>query len=263
MLRLGAARLSESTAAAARNDELWSGAYGEMQALGPVHRHMRRLLAGLLADLEYRTAIDVGCGAGDNAELLGVDAMDRWVGVDVSQEALARAQRRAPGDYRSLDVQVERVDEQFDLVFSSLLLEHLPDDAAALRNMRAMCRRWLVVSTMAGDFERYRAWEDQVGHVRNYSRGELEARLRDAGFEVVSARYWGFPFYSPVARILQNRTSPSPEFSRATRLVAAALYWLYSLNSTRRGDLLIVLARPVQADAEAAAIESSSVREGE
>jgi len=253
-----------STEAAARNDALWRDAYGQMQATGPVHRHMRRLLGEVLSGLDYRTAIDIGCGAGDNAALLhSAGGLQRLVGVDVSGEALDRARRRTPGEYRRLDVQAERLDEQFDLVFSSLLLEHLDDDTAALGHMRAMCRQWLVVSTIAGDFDRYRAWDEQVGHVRNYARGELERRLGEAGFEVASARYWGFPFYSPLVRTLQNRAHPSPEFGGLTRLLAAALYRLYFLNSSRRGDLLIVLARPVQEPSATAAIESSRVREGE
>lgn len=253
-----------STGAAAPNDELWNNAFGEMQAAGPVHRHMRRLLGEVLSGLDYRTAVDVGCGAGDNADLLGSGgSLERLVGIDVSGEALARAGRRVPGEYHSLDVQAHRVDEQFDLVFSSLLLEHLDDDRAALRNMRAMCGRWLVASTIAGNFERYRAWDQQMGHVRNYARGELEQRLDEAGFEVVSALYWGFPFYSPVARVLQNFTRASPEFSRSERLLATALHRLYFLNSKRRGDLLIILARPAQNAPATPAIESSSVREGE
>lgn len=251
-------------AATARNDELWTNAFGEMQVVGPVHKHMRRLLGEMLSRIDYHTAVDVGCGAGDNADLLGSAAsLERLVGIDVSGEALARAARRVPGEYHLLDVQAERVDERFDLVFSSLLLEHLEDDQSALANMRAMCGRWFVASTIAGDFERYRAWDEQMGHVRNYARGELERRLDRAGFEVVSAVYWGFPFYSPVARALQNFTRASAEFSASERLLAAALYRLYFLNSRRRGDLLVVLARPAQDVSATATIESSNVREGE
>lgn len=238
-------------------DALWTASYGDMQNVGPVHRHMRRLLSHALEGLEPRTTLDVGCGAGHNAGLLR--ASGRVVGADVSENALEQARRRAPGDYRLLDIQEERLDETFDLVFSSLLLEHLPHDVAALGNMRAMCGRWLVVSTMAGNFDRYRAWDEQVGHVRNYATGELERKLADAGFDVVRATYWGYPFYSPLARLAQNRASAEPKFNRATRLLVAFLYRLYFLNSGRRGDLLVVLAKP----SAAAEIESSSVNEGE
>jgi SAM-dependent methyltransferase len=251
------------TPQAPRYDALWTDVYGEMQAIGPVHRHMRRLLGESLARLDYRSAVDVGCGAGDNAELLRAGgSLERLVGVDISERALERARRRDAGTYALLDVERDALDERFDLVFSSLLLEHLPDDAAALRNMRSMTGRWLLVSTMAGDFDRYHPWEEQVGHVRNYARNELERKLEDAGFEVVEALYWGFPFYTPLARLLQNRARPTATYGPAARLAAAFLYRLYFLNSRRRGDLLIALARPRSPDAAASRIESSIERAG-
>lgn len=224
-------------------DDLWDDVYGDMQDVGPVHRHMRRLLEGLVRDLSYETVLDVGCGAGHNAPLLSGEGRSH-TGVDISGRALARAAERHPGRYLELDVERGALPERFDLVFSSLLLEHLPDDRAALRHLREMTGRWLLVTTIAGDFERHRRWDEQMGHVRNYRRGELELKLGEAGFEPLRSIYWGFPFYSPLARLLQNRMSSAPSYGAGTRLAARLMYWLYFLNSSRRGDLLIVLARP-------------------
>jgi SAM-dependent methyltransferase len=227
-------------------DDVWNQAYGEMQDRGPVHLHMRRLLQRVLRPLEYRSVVDVGCGAGHNLPLLCAGrSLERVTGVDVSEEALSRARARSDADFRLLDIEQGKLDGTWDLVFSSLVLEHLPDDRAALRNMRAMCGRHLVVTTIAGDFERYRAWDEQMGHVRNYARGELERKLRDAGFAVREAIYWGRPFYTPVARTLQNRMTSEPEFTPAARALAWLMHKLYYLNSSRRGDVLIARAEPV------------------
>lgn len=226
-----------------RYDAMWREVYGEMQDVGPTHRHLRRLLGRLLAGLRYETVLDVGCGAGHNLPLIARGRrLRRVVGVDVAEEPLRRARARAQGEFRVLDVQSQTLDERFDLVFSSLLLEHLPDDVAALRNLRTMAAGHLVAATIAGDFRRYRAYDEQVGHVRNYRRGELEAKLADAGFRVRRAIYWGFPLYSPLLRLALNRTTPSSEYGTGTRAAAALLYWLFFLNSSRRGDLLVVHA---------------------
>lgn len=231
-------------ATADRYDDIWNEAYGDMQEVGPTHRHMRRLLEPLLASIEYESALEVGCGAGHNVELLREHGARLIAGVDISEEALRRARSRAPeARFQRLDIERDGLDGEWDLVFSSLVLEHLPDDVAALAHMRPMTRRWLLLTTIAGDFHRYRAWDEQMGHVRNYRVGELEHKVRAAGFEVEQAIYWGFPFYSPLARMLQNGMTSEPRFGVASRVLAEIMYRLYFLNSRRRGDLLILLAR--------------------
>jgi SAM-dependent methyltransferase len=228
-------------------DVVWNEVYGDMQDVGPVHRHMRRLVGEMLAALDYDSVLEVGCGAGHNLELLSRGRPGlRLAGADISSEALERARRIRPeGDFTMLDIQTETPPTCADLVFSSLVLEHLPDDLGALRRMRSACDRYLLLTTIAGSFERYRPWEEQMGHVRNYRHGELEDKLARTGFAVRRALYWGFPFYTPLARTLQNRMTSEPSYGRGARLLAEFLYRLYFLNSRRRGDLLIVLAEAV------------------
>ncbi len=226
-------------------DDVWNDAYGDMQDVGPVHRHMRRLLRRVLGPLDYGSVLDVGCGAGHNLPILCAGRrLERVTGVDISGEALSRARGRSDAEFHQLDIERDNpLDSTWDLVFSSLVLEHLPDDVGALRKMRAMTSKYVLVTTIAGNFERYRAWDEQMGHVRNYERGELEGKMREAGLEVEESIYWGFPFYSPLARLLQNRMTSEPDYGTGTRLIAEVMYLLYFLNSRRRGDLLITLAR--------------------
>lgn len=228
-------------------EEVWQRAYGDMQDVGPVHRHMRRQLERLLAGIDYASVLDVGCGAGHNLPLLRANrALDAVAGADIAEEALRRARTQdADATFHRLDIENARLDGEWDLVFSSLVLEHLPNDAAALRNMAAMARRHVLVTSIAGDFERYRPWDEQMGHVRNYAVGQLESRMADAGLRVRESVYWGFPFYSPGARTLQNRMTSEPDYSLSTRILAQLMYRLYFLNSSRRGDLLIVLAEKI------------------
>jgi SAM-dependent methyltransferase len=235
--------VSEPGVLRARYDRTWREVYGDMQDVGPVHRHLRRRLRTVLAGLEYADAVDVGCGAGHNLELLSAGRPDvRIAGADVSPEALRRARERGMTELFDLDIESGALPRRWDLVFSSLVLEHVADDEAALRHMVAMTRRHLVLATMAGDFVRYRPWEEQVGHVRNYRTGELENKLQALGATVGRTHYWGYPFYSPLTRLMQNRFKARASLGPPARVVARLLYALYALNSSRRGDLLIVHA---------------------
>lgn len=225
-------------------DNVWTQVYIDHHWRGPVHRHLRRLLAKLLSGIEYESVLDVGCGPGDHYELLARGRrLHRYTGIDVSSWALEHARQLAGGEFYLLDIQTERLDGRWDLVFCSLVLEHLPDDIGALRNMRAMTGKYFLATTIAGDFERYRRWDERVGHVRNYRPGELERKVSTVGFKVRRTIYWGFPFYSPLVRTLQNYCQVGlGKFNRTTSLLATFLYWLYFLNSHRRGDVLLLLA---------------------
>jgi hypothetical protein len=123
-------------------------------------------------------------------------------------------------------------------------MEHVPDDEATLRNIFKMTGRYLLLGTVAGNYERYKAWEQLMGHVRNYLPGELENKLSRAGFNVIKVVYWGFPFYSPISRALLN-INPKVgvgKYNLATKIITTLLYWLYFLNSIKKGDIIVVLA---------------------
>jgi SAM-dependent methyltransferase len=237
--------VSEPLRADADYDRMWDEVYGDLQDFGPTHRHLHRLIRRVLAGLDYESVLDVGVGFGHNLEALTHGRhLTAVAGIDVSERAVEHVASRWPGDFHRLDITTDFLPARFDLVVCALVLEHLADDAAALANLRRMTSKYLLVATIGGDYERYRPWEGQVGHVRNYAPGKLEARLAAAGLTPVRLIRWGFPLYSPVVRVLQNRMRATHELSPASRLLARVLYFLFFLNSSRRGDLIVALARP-------------------
>jgi len=235
-----------SNATREQYDQLWSGAWGDMQRFGPVHRHQTEEILRLISKLGVRTVLDVGCGSGDNLAALS-QAMPHveLYGADVSPQALALAAQRAPGvGLHEIDVQISRTDQHFDLVMAIQVIEHLPDDTAALRNMALMAKQWVLVTSMRG---RMRPSEKSIGHFRNYSDRELREKAAAAGLDVVDIFGWGFPFYSPLYRTVAERLPGGPPVGKIgskQRFFANALYHLYSLNIPRLGDVVTMLARP-------------------
>jgi SAM-dependent methyltransferase len=225
-------------------DTLWRTAWGEIQKVGPVHRHMQEDLLGVVSGLDVRTILDVGCGAGDTLALLARTGRYELAGTDVSAEALELARARAPGArLEPLDIEREVLPETFDLVLSVQVVEHLVDDVAALSHMARMASKYVYTSTVAG---RMRPSERAIGHVRNYSAVELRTKLELAGLEVLWVRGWGFPFYSPLYRTVAEWLPggpPTGRVGRAGRVAAAALYQLYRANVPGRGDVISALAR--------------------
>jgi SAM-dependent methyltransferase len=150
--------------------------------------------------------LDLGCGAGRFVAALrdaGADPM----GAEIAQAALDRAARNAPGaDLRLLeaDGSLPLEHASVDVVWCSEVLEHVPDTAHLLLEVRRVLRpggRLLVTVPFHGRVRaaliavlRFDGHFDPLGqHVRFYTRSSLAATLAHAGFEGVDVRPWGGP----------------------------------------------------------------------
>jgi SAM-dependent methyltransferase len=114
----------------------------------------RPAVLGLLGDVEGLAVLDVGCGPGLYAEELVARGARRVVGVDVSAEMvrLARERVRGPVAFHCQDLQTPlswAADGEFDAAVMPLVIHHLDDRVAALREIARVLRSGgrLVVST--------------------------------------------------------------------------------------------------------------------
>ena len=151
----------------------------------------RRLVGGFrsaLRDLVDRAApeslIDVGCGEGVvTAELADRLGGRRVMGIDLPDPRLKAAWKRnqRPNlEYRTGDACALPVDEaEFDAASAIEVLEHLPDPEAALREMRRVARRlmilsvpreplWRVANVARGGY--LRTLGNTPGHVNHWSK---------------------------------------------------------------------------------------------
>jgi SAM-dependent methyltransferase len=214
-----------------------------MQEVGPVHRHNRKIIVDLVRPLGVNSILDAGCGNGANLEAIQAQlGIADVTGIDLSENALTIARRRVRGDFKVVNLEHDRLDRTFDLVLTSQVIEHVVDDDGFLDKLRLMTERYIIVATLQG---RMRKSEAHIGHVRNYTRSGLETQMRRAGFKIERVVEWGFPFYSPIYRSLIEYVGGNAKdikYSRTDRVVANALFQLYRLNSSRRGDVLTILA---------------------
>jgi SAM-dependent methyltransferase len=153
---------------------------------------VERLLAGVDG---VSTVLEIGAGVGALGSMLA--RRYRYLGLepDAASYQLARPRIEAAGG------RIERIayselagDETFDLVCAFEVLEHLPDDAAALAAWRELVRPRgrLLVSVPAGP-RRFGASDELVGHLRRYERAGLLDLLMRSGFRGAEVRGYGFP----------------------------------------------------------------------
>ena len=104
-----------------------------------------------------RRVLDLGCGAGNSVDLFRRhDPEIDWVGVDIEDSQEARARRRTDAAFIAYDgVRVPFPDHTFDLVYSSQVLEHVPDPQQHLREIARVLRAGGVLVGSTSQLEPY------------------------------------------------------------------------------------------------------------
>jgi len=162
-------------------------------------READRVLDAYAGELPLRL-LDAGCGDGLTTMALA-KRRPRWrlLGVDLREDLLAGARRRAAG--RGLDnVEFGAADllrplpfEDFDAVIALECLSEIPDDEAALRALFGAAAPGGLVAVQVPDRDwrpvlpgSATTWREQVR--QGYTREELEALLAKVGLIDVEAR---------------------------------------------------------------------------
>jgi len=202
--------------------------------------------------------LDVGCGTGFVLQGLRRELPRlRLVGGEFFPPGLAVAARRVP-DAELLQMDARRIPfrDEFDIAGAFDVLEHVEDDARVLSEMRAALRAdgGLLVTVP----QHPRLWsvvDEYSRHVRRYTRGELLAKVRGAGFEIL--RWTSFvtlllPALAVSRRRFRGQTSfdPLTEY-RNPPFVDSAFGWVLAAERSLikagvrlpAGGSLLVVAR--------------------
>lgn len=233
-------------------DEFWRSC-PDFSRYNPGVLHRRRAIVELVRSIPHREILDVGCGTGELLVWLRskLGGRTRFVGADLSEATIEADRKCHPfAEFHVLDVQRRALDETFEVVICTEVVEHLDDRLRALRNLAATVSPGghLILTCPTGKLH---ATEKHFGHVAHPTARELRAELAGAGLTVVSMRSWGFPLYTALKYATNVRPDwalgnfAKSEYGAAAKLVSKALYYANYLNfsSTPLGCQLFVLAR--------------------
>jgi SAM-dependent methyltransferase len=142
--------------------------------------------------------LEIGCGRGAFGARLAQRYNYLGVEPDLESYKVARQRIAAAGAGEVRNIAAEDLgDTQFDLVCAFEVLEHIEDDAAAVKNWLARIRPggWLLLSVPA-DQHRFSPFDKLAGHFRRYDPEVMQALLASAGLTHVSVRRYGYPLNS-------------------------------------------------------------------
>jgi SAM-dependent methyltransferase len=215
-----------------------------LEVMRQARRYNRFLIETIAAaGAGARRAVDFGAGDGTFAAAMWRRGMQvTCVETDPGlREALVRRGFRCVSSLDGLE------EGCFDFAYSTNVLEHIGDDAAALRSLYARLRPGGRLLLYVPAFQLlYSSMDERVGHQRRYRRSGLVELLGAAGFEVASCRYvdsLGFAVSLAFRAIGSSDGRITPGSIRAYDRVFPLSLALDRLLRGRVGKNLVAIAR--------------------
>jgi len=154
--------------------------------------------------------LDAGCGPGGNGAWLAKHG--RVIGVDISEDALAfvRSGRPDATPVRASLDGLPFAPAHFDLAVAITVINCVPDDHRAFRELARVVKPGGAVLVMEPAFEFLRRGHDKTVHcLHRYQRRELAAVMTGAGLEVRRSTYlYSFLTLPAAALAIAERLHP-------------------------------------------------------
>jgi SAM-dependent methyltransferase len=196
-----------------------------LESFSQARRYNRWLYSRIAPFLSGGTALEVGCGIGNITRLLCERFRVTAIDIDPAYtENLAATLGPAGVRTACLDLSVEaRYDREFDNAVCLNVLEHIPDEQAALRAMyRALVPGGRLAILVPAFHWLYGSVDRAIDHQRRYTRRSLRRSLAEAGFQVKRTFYFnvfGIPGWFWTNRVRKRDTLPEGQLALFDRLV--------------------------------------------
>ena len=194
-------------------------------------RHLVRHYAGSVT-----SAVDFGAGIGTFSDSLGLAKQQVHC---VETEAASRAAIASKG-FRAYAELAELDASSMPYAFTLNVLEHIEDDAAALRDLHRVLQPGARLFVYVPAFQfLFTSMDAHVGHQRRYRRPALVRLVEQAGFAVEKSAYAdALGFFASLLFKLFDKPEPAPLNPRMVRLYDRWLFPLSRLLSVPLGKIL-------------------------
>jgi SAM-dependent methyltransferase len=113
--------------------------------------------------------------------------------------------------------------QQYETVFALNVVEHIEDDALAIRNCHKLLKDggWLIILVPAYQ-ALYNRFDKELEHFRRYTKKELNRKMTNAAFRIKHSQYFNFmgiPGWYISGKLQKNKTIPKSQMSFYNKLV--------------------------------------------
>jgi len=222
--------------------------WSDMVIYSPAPRIRRDVLISKILRLKPSSVCDVGCGNGEGLGIIQQKMPDiPLTGLDISQGVIQQNRLRFKGiTFENVDINLENINQRFDMVTCMEVVEHCEDYKAVLKRLASMTEKWLFISVPCGPLFPI---DRRVGHVRHFHPHQITDVLKQEGFHIAECRQWGFPFFNMYKHIInwsaektcQNFLSER-KYTFGQKIFCQSLYLAFKLCLPCWGYQMFVLA---------------------
>lgn len=189
----------------------------DLEAMSFAVRYHEWILSFFRPFLGKRVA-EVGAGAGSFSALLLREPIEMLVAIEPSSDMFRRLAEEMKSEARVvshnafLSEVYERYVNTLDSIVYVNVFEHVEDDEKELSLARSCLRDGGHICIFVPALPwLYSEHDASIGHFRRYTKKELHERVRKAGFEIVSARYFDIAGVFPWLFLVKFlKKSPAP-----------------------------------------------------
>jgi SAM-dependent methyltransferase len=173
------------------------------------YRERREILAKYLKTISGTgKALDIGAAGGGNTRVLREFGWSA-IALEYGATGAAVCKERGLCTVRADATRLPFGDATLDLITAFDIIEHIPDDGRAVREMRRTLRLGgdLLIAVPT-DPKLWSAHDVAVDHVRRYTSESLRDIVTSNGFQIVDFKNWNV-LLKPMAKLRRKRSSGS------------------------------------------------------
>lgn len=173
-----------------------SAKYFNRTTRGITHQFINNLLSELKS-LKPETILDVGCGTGYITNIISKELDSTVIGCDMDSNRISFARSNFGQEVIIADVtQLPFKDNSFDVVVASEIIEHIHCTEAALKEIKRVARKCVVVTVPNEPYFRIanflrgknvKRFGNPPDHVNHYTKGSL-GKLLEAHFSTLKVK---------------------------------------------------------------------------
>jgi SAM-dependent methyltransferase len=174
--------------------------------------------------------LDVGTSTGTNLRLLRELGFQHVTGLDFSDEAIRYCEQKGFGPVQKGDIcAIPFADGTFDLVLATDIVEHVDDDARAMKEIARVLSPGGIALLTVPAFQSLWGRQDEVSqHKRRYGRSTFAGLVTRASLRIIKCYYFNYLLFIPIWSARKLLSLLNVRVESENQINNAFLNWIFS-----------------------------------